>query len=77
MKMRSQTGISTRQIDEYIQRIFEGLECTITDHYGTREASQKLFRRLMERLKLEHSFGKPLHTLFNIDLQRLTISLKD
>lgn len=48
------TGRSTRRIDEAIQDLFTTGECRAWDHHPTREASQFLMERVLQRLSIEH-----------------------
>lgn len=62
-----QTGRSTRQIDNYIQRLFEDGEIIVTDHTDTELDSKKcsiiLWSKILKRLAFEHSHVKVYNNL--------------
>lgn len=64
-------GNSTRQIDFAIQKLFEGYIVVVEDHYFNkdwrpdRKASEYLFKRIIDRIKFEHSYIDPKKVLVN------------
>lgn len=57
-----QTGRSTRQIDNYIQRLFEDGEIIVIDHTDTelkaKQCSVVLWNKILRRLSFEHTHVK-------------------
>ena len=47
-------GNTTRLVDMFIQDFFTKGECQIYDHYGTRQAHERVFKLVLGRLKIEH-----------------------
>ena len=65
------TGSTTRMVDGFVQMFFDEGECTVYDHYSSRNASQRTFYLVLNRLKHEH--GIKVSDL-KIDKRRFTIS---
>ena len=57
-KQGRRVGNTTRLIDMFVQDFFNKKECKIYDHYGTRQASQRVFNLVLQRLNQEHNIQK-------------------
>jgi len=53
-----QSGNTTRIVDECIQDFFMKGECRTSDHYGTSEASKRVYKLVITRLINEHNYVK-------------------
>jgi len=72
-----QTGRTTRLIDSYIQKIFDGEVCIIRDHcFFDMKANENLYKRIAYRLRNEHCGHHKLDELFDFDDKNLMITRK-
>lgn len=62
------SGNTTRQVNFAIQKLFEGYEVIVKDHYGHRVGHHELLRRIKSRLEMEHSRLKFLIKKDNNDI---------
>ena len=67
------TGRTTRIIDNAIQKLFEDGEITVRDHYGTRQADERVFFIIIDRLEREHGITKDM---LELNKSRHLIKLK-
>lgn len=67
------TGRTTRAIDGAIQDLFHTGKCVVWDHYPTRQASNILLDKVMQRLQNEHPH---IMDKIEVDINELSISLK-
>jgi hypothetical protein len=51
-------GNTTRLIDMFVQDFFNKGECQIYDHYGTRQAHERVMHLVLQRLLYEHNIQK-------------------
>ena len=67
------SGNTTRLVDWYIQRIFEGKEIKVIDHHDDYGNNLSLYNRIIKRLISEHLESKPFDESFTCDKSKLTI----
>lgn len=67
-------GNTTRQIDFAIQKLFEGYRVRVIDHYGTRQANENLFDKILWRLNTEHEYYT--QAMLEVNINKLEIELK-
>lgn len=70
---RRRSGNTTRQVDSSIQWLFRhrGQYLSVRDHYGSRESSELLLRKIVQRLKAEH--GLTTGERHTIDTERVVV----
>lgn len=49
------TGRSTRQVDDYIQELYNKGYCKVRDHSGAKFADEYLLNLLIKRIRSEHT----------------------
>lgn len=66
------SGNSTRLVDNAIQLLFTHGWIKVIDHYGGREASKFLFKRVIQRIKNEHPSLKIIEDRNNFTIMNLS-----
>ena len=67
------SGNTTRLVDWYIQKIFEGKNIETIDHHNEYGNNRSLYNRIIKRLLSEHLESKPFDESFTCDKVKLTI----
>jgi len=80
IKNGRKVGNSTRQIDQYIQDLFDGLPVIVKDHArggNIKKNNEVLFGRLMSRLAREHNLDRLMDDrLIQIDTNNYELKLR-
>lgn len=69
------TGRTTRIVDDSIQRLFLHRSVICRDHHPSRNADERLFKIILQRLAIEHDITVDSGLI--IDKNKLIIKIKD
>lgn len=72
-------GNTTRQVDEWIQQLFEEGKCIVIDHADRPEnaANRHAERIILQRLKMEHGLEPGRSSMLKWDDKSKTLTLLD
>lgn len=66
-------GNTTKQVDFAIQKLFEGCEVIVRDHYNIPQADRHLMSRILDRIGAEHG---TMVNFVEVELNKNTIKFK-